>query len=267
MHGTRTRADAQQTALAYWTAAVDLLVRSGYTISIRYDLREWASYVRSKPDCPIVNPTLDPDCSDLDASNSLWVDIHDRSGRRAAVSANRVMHCSDFAEAFASGHAHYAHPSSEHRMQVRPEVPRGLMTGRIGHAGGLYVEPHAKKEGFPWLASPLMRALSIISFGVDRQCGAIFGHLKDAGFIERAYRFPDWWLAVDGYFPPIGKEAKVYIMHIGLDAMVEQLRADAARIMANRDQKLGDLAAIIGKRKEKPWIPGGVAEVASRNVG
>ncbi len=254
-------------ALDYWNAANDLLFRSGYTAAIRHDLDAWADYVRSQPTAPIVNPTLDPACSDLHGRNSMWLDIRRHDGRRAAVVANRVMDCGDFAEDFANGYVHYARPTPEDRMKVRAEVPRGLLSGRVGHAGGLFVEDHAKKQRFPWLTSPLMRAYSILTWDVDRQCGAIFGSLKAAGFATDAYRFKDCWLAVDGWFPPAKKIAQVWIMHIDRAEIVEQLRLDAAWIMADRNKKLVDLAAIIGERKKQAAILGPATQVVGRDVG
>ena len=82
-------------AQRYLTESIGLLQRSGYRLSLNFDLSGWAALLRSAPKIGIVNPTLDPAHSDLKPNEAFWLQLNDDVGVAACV-ADRLFRTDDF---------------------------------------------------------------------------------------------------------------------------------------------------------------------------
>jgi hypothetical protein len=63
----------------------------------------------------------------------------------------------------------------------------------------------------------------------------VFEHLARSGLPFRGYGYPHVELCVDGYFPPTGRNERVYLCHISrhetLAALAEKSNVQAAEIL------------------------------------
>ncbi len=204
-------------AQRYMTESIGLLQRSGYRLSLNFDLSGWAALLRAAPKIGIVNPTFDPSSSDLRPNEALWLQVNDDAGVAACV-ADRLFVTDDFVGCeLASGRLWYARPGDDDRPELLPTAPIGRYAGRIGYAGGLWIHPRRRKDGLSWLLPRLVRALSIINWSVDRHCGLVFEGIHDSGLSAQAYGFPESHMVVEGYFPPVRGTARVFVIHIDRD--------------------------------------------------
>lgn len=247
-------------AQRYMTESIGLLQRSGYRLSLNFDLSGWAALLRSAPKIGIVNPTFDPAHSDLRANEAFWLQLNDEVGVAACI-ADRLFRTDDFvANELATGRVWYASPGEGARPELLPDVPLGRYTGRVGHAGGLWVHPRRRKDGLSWILPRLVRALSIINWSVDRHCGLVFEGIHDSGLSAQAYGFPELHAVVEGYFPPTRADARVFVIHIDLDQIVAQFEDDLVR-MTDRHCEMRDVATIVGQRVHQPMVGAGVVQM------
>jgi GNAT superfamily N-acetyltransferase len=245
--------DDQRIAADFQRLAFEALARSGFYATMDGDLSNWVDVLRCAPQISIINPTFDPSQSDLRTGSAFWIEVRDANGTVATIT-NRLFEIDDYVEEVAAGRVHYADPRPDQVIRVRPDVPWGHYNGRVGNAGGLWVHPRARKQGLSWLLPRLMRAYSVQLWNVDRHCALVFGDINDAGLVQDAYGFPDVHLLSTDYFPPSGRAAKVYLIHIHRKAIVEQFLEDNVRMSANRDKHMRDIATIVSKRKHQAAV-------------
>lgn len=247
-------------AQRYMTESIGLLQRSGYRMSLNFDLSGWAALLRAAPKIGIVNPTFDPASSDLKPNEAFWLQLNDEYGVAACI-ADRLFVTDDFVTGeIGSGHLWYAHPGADDRPTLLPEAPVGRYSGRVGHAGGLWVHPRRRKDGLSWLLPRLVRALSIINWSVDRHCGMVFEGIHDSGLSAQAYGFPESHVVVEGYFPPTRADARVFVIHIDREQIAAQFEEDLVR-MTDGHCQMRDVATIVGQRVQQPMVSARVAQM------
>lgn len=247
-------------AQRYMTESIGLLQRSGYRLSLIFDLSGWAALLRAAPKIGIVNPTFDPAHSDLKPNEAFWLQLNDDSGVAACI-ADRLFVTDDFiSREIATGHVWYAHPGGGDQPEMLPTAPFGRYGGRVGHAGGLWVHPRRRKDGLSWLLPRLVRALSIINWSVDRHCGLVFEGIHDSGLSAQAYGFPESHMIVEGYFPPVRGDARVFVIHIDREQIAAQFEEDLIR-MTDGDCQMRDVATIVGQRVHEPVVRPRVVQV------
>jgi len=247
-------------AQRFMTEAIAMLQRSGYRLSLNFDLTGWAALLRNAPKIGIVNPTFDPQHSELRPNEAFWLQLNDDLGVAACV-ADRLFVTDDFiGSELASGRLWYARPTEADRPALLPSAPRGVFDGRVGHAGGLWVHPRRRKDGLSWLLPRLVRALSVINWSVDRHCGLVFEGIHDSGLSAQAYGFPEAHCVVEGYFPPVRGDARVFVIHIDRDQIAAQFEADLTRMTTGHSQ-MRDVATIVGQRVHEPVVVDRVAKM------
>ena len=249
-------------AQRYMTASIALLQRSGYRLSLDFDLHGWAALLRGAPRIGIVNPTFDPAHSRLQPNEAFWLQVNDEHGVAACI-ADRLFVTDDFIGGeLASGRLWYASPGDGDRPALLPEAPVGRFGGRVGHAGGLWIHPRRRKDGLSWLLPRLVRALSIINWSVDRHCGLVFEGIHESGLSAQAYGFPESHVVVEGYFPPTRAPARVFVVHIDRDQIAAQFEADLVR-MTVAGSLMHDVATIV----RTPAVEPAAARIAQGGGG
>lgn len=249
-------------AQRYMTESIGLVRRSGYQMSLNFDMAGWAALMRSAPKITIVSPTFDPEQSDLRPGEAFWLQVCDELGAAACI-ADRLLVTDDFVRSeVATGRIWYARPTEEDRPGLSDTVPVGRFGGRVGHAGGLWVHPRRRKDGLSWLLPRFMRALSIFYWDVDRHCGMAFAGLHDSGLSARAYGFPESHVMIEGHYPPMKADARVFLLHIDRDQIVSQFEDDLAR-MTDGEPTLHDVATIVTNQVQKPAPSVAVAQAGA----
>ena len=99
-----------------------------------------------------------------------------------------------------------------------------------------------------------MRSYSIQFWDVDRHCAVVVESTRSSGLVEKAYGFQDVHLLTNGYFPPAEQPVTVYVIHISRNEILDQFSVDLEAIAQDRDQKVRDVATIVGERKNQTAI-------------
>jgi hypothetical protein len=240
-------------ARRYAAESIALLRRSGFSVAMEFDLSDWARIMGDVPDSVMVNPAFDPKHCDMDASNAFWLRISDAQGT-CAIIADKLLVCDDYLEEMAAGRIHYSRPRPEQAIELAQNLPYGKYSGKIGCAGGLWVNPRARKQGLSWILPRLVRAYSVQFWDVDRHCAVVIGTTRTSGLVEEAYGFQEVHLMSDSYFPPMDRSVHAYVIHINRQEIVNQFLVDLEAMTQNRDQKVRDVATIVGKRQNQAAV-------------
>lgn len=247
------------TARSYYRESISLIVRSGYRISIENDMEEWKYIMQTAPATTAISSMFDPAKAKFQPGDAFWLRVSNENAETVAIICDRLIETEDFV-GFVEGTGMFAAPYDRHELDSR-------LAGKIGHAGGLWVHPKARKTGLSWVLPRLVRALSVMHWGVDRHCGIILTGLADAGFANRIYGFSRSWLALSGAFRPTGKSEGLFVIDIDADEIAGQQALELERIVDYGAQNLVDVATIGRERHYQPAVSEPLAAGAGVNFG
>jgi len=248
------------TARSYYRETMALMVRSGYRISIETDMGEWKYIMQTAPATTAVSSMFDPAKANFQPGDAFWLRVSNENAETVAIICDRLIETEDFVS-FVEDTGMFAAPYERHEIDIR-------LAGKIGHAGGLWVHPKARKTGLSWVLPRIVRALSVMHWGVDRHCGIILTGLAEAGFASRIYGFSRSWLALSGdSFRPTGKAEGLLVIDINADEIARQQAFELERIVDHGAQNLVDIATIGRERHDKPAVSEPFAARAGVNFG
>lgn len=234
------------------------LERDGLYVTISSDMAAWTRMMKAMPKTRVVNPTFDPEFSQLDAANSFWIRITDMADNPVACIANRLFVTDDYVGLIRAWRLWYDRgPRQVAPLNIVLDEQVPFIAGRIGHHGGLWVHPGHRKRGLSYVLPRLTRALSLSTWDVDWHAGMVFGDLGESGLPLWGYGYTDQALCIDGYFPVTDRAEKVYMTYIAKAAMLQQARWDLDLLELHTDQQLVDVVAIAGERQGQPRVAAG----------
>jgi len=199
-----------------------------YTLSIDVDMAAWARVMAGAMSAKAVNPTFDPAVNRLTPHNSFWLDVREGSHTVATMAA-RLFLTDDYLELKRSMRLWRDEPEPE-LGELALSVPEGmpLISGRVGHEGGLWVHPEHRKRGLSVVLPHLIRALSMRQWSIDWQTGVTRRAIGECGIAKWAYGMPHQEPLFEGYFPITGANDRLFIAYMSRDELLHGL--DAAKV-------------------------------------
>jgi hypothetical protein len=153
------------------------------------------------------------------------VQLKDADGRAIACSAERLFALQDFTRLLATGQLWYAggfrSVSGTDEVAVLPLSQR--VGGRVGHSGSTYVHPGWRGASLAMLLTYLTRALSFRNLDADFNTGVVKDSLYRTSVPRETYGYSHVELALDGYFPPLGGDEKIYLCWIDRDEFAARI--------------------------------------------
>jgi hypothetical protein len=217
----KTENEVLQTFIDY---AWEWLDERHYTVSVDADMAGWAGVMREVARNPLVNPAFDPSCSRLSPENGFWLDV--RAGSETiATSAARLLTTEDFVAAMRSMSLWYDRPPLTAELAISASLP--LISGAVGHEGGLWIRADHRKRGLSALLPHLNRALCLRQWDIDWQTGITHRALTESGLVKRAYGFPHIVRCFDGYLPVTRKTERLYLVYMSRQELLDGLDLDA----------------------------------------
>ena len=185
------------------TVGLDVYVESNFNDFIRLRRRLAPGSVQ--------NPTYDPQHSALSLHNAFWLRAVEPGGDTVAMVAQRVLDTDDFYADLQSLRLWHDRPSGTHAVIdiVDCHSAKG-MSGRVGHAGGLWIDPHWRKKNLSGLLDHLGRGLLLKNFWFDHITAFIINNLAATGIAVKQYGWPEIEGRVDFDFLTGGT---VYTLH------------------------------------------------------
>jgi len=212
----------------------------GLEVEFSTQMNGWVETIRTAPKRGVVNPTFDPRHSDLSPANAFWVRLSEGpDDRTVACIANRVFETDDYRDLLRTQRLWYSRgPRRLVDLVLPSDMP--VISGRVGHHGGLWIHPDWRKHGLSGYLTKLMRCASLRQFEVDWHCGSVFAVIAEKGLPtapETGYGYPHMALAIDGWFPVTDRDERVYLPWISRPEMLDQLGREVERLVQHRDQE------------------------------
>jgi hypothetical protein len=171
----------------------------GVDVHVESNFKEYASLRRSLSPDEVLSPTWDPDYSNLTFHNSFWLRAVDAQGQTVATMAQRFLDTpsSFLEEILAERLWHDRGRADVHgRFGVVDCAAAEHLRGRIGHSGGLWIDPRWRKRNLSGLLDHLSRGLLLKNFWFDHTTAVIIDRLAVTGIGTKQYGWPH----IDGRF-------------------------------------------------------------------
>jgi hypothetical protein len=242
--------DEQATVQSCFDATIAALHAVGLEATFSTEMADWATMMRNAPRIMLVNPTFDPEQSDLTPDNAFWIKLSQiADGRAIACIANRLFVTDDYVDLLRTQRVWYSRgPRRMVDLVVPPDMPR--IAGHVGHHAGLWIHPDWRKHGLSGYMTRLARCASLRQFDVDWHCGLVFAALAEKGLPitdVTGYGYPRMVLAVDGWFPLTDQPERIDVPWISRAEILAQLAEETrrlGRLVGDRDQEAVRLPAV-----------------------
>jgi hypothetical protein len=220
-----------------------------YTLTVDSDMRGWARIMASAPAIAVVNPTFNPRCSRLSPQDSFWLDVRVGS-QTIATSAARLFVTDDYFDLIRSTRLWYDPPRPQDaRLEVTRPLGVPLIGGRVGHEGGLWIEPTHRKRGLSVILPHLNRALCLREWEVHWQTGMTMRSIGQSGIASWAYGFPHVVPCFEGRSPLIDRDESLYLTYMSRDELVSGIDLQTVTdLLPDRDDQSIDASARVQKR-------------------
>lgn len=222
---------------AYLEAAMGVLEREGFRISIDRDMRKWAAFLATAPRNAGVNPSFDPDRTGPH-DDAFWIAVWSADAI-VAVAASRLVHCERYYDFVRTGLLWSRRPGRPVDILVTdPGFP-----GPMSHSGGLWVHPSFRGCGLSWVVPRMNQAISQLLWPIDDVASVIFQAVHDKG-LPATYGAHRCRRLIDGYFWPTGRNELIFSAEYPGPHLVERADRDLDLMQNHRNKQMRDLAAM-----------------------
>lgn len=196
-------------ACAEWTG------RRGLHLSLGHDLRTWAGTVLAAMGPDGVNPTFDPARSRVDPGSAFHLQVRDATGEIIACGAGRLFRTADLTALIASLGLWFdpVPPGMDAGIALAVPETVPLLSGRVGHVGGLWVHPRLRGSGLSFMLARLIRGAALDLFDADWDTWVAFQDVALRPGTGSAYGAATTVLCVDGFFPPRDRPERVFLSY------------------------------------------------------
>ncbi len=225
---------------SYIQTLLRALNQRGFVVDQNPDLTRWKDCMLASPGIVAANPTFDPAHHDFAVSPGLarqyWLRVAtvpaSRSERSQVVAVIAFRLIDTGASGSPGGWRDWLSTgklfSSRLQQLASPVVLHPAeqnWRGRIGHHGGLWVNPEYREGGLAYVLTHLVRAISLRDYNVDHHCGVVLEDLflKGIPTKETGYGYPRAVPSLDGFIGGAGRMAKLYSTHISRAEMEQQI--------------------------------------------
>jgi hypothetical protein len=170
----------------------DKLARLNMNVFIESDFREFVRLRREIAAGAFLPSTWDPTCCDLSFHNAFWLRAVDHRGRIVATMAQRVFDTDSFLDEIRSLRLwRSGGRSGAPGVFGRIDCPSAAsLSGRVGHSGGLWIDPDFRKKNVSGYLDHLSRGLLLKNYWFDHITAVIFEKLANKGIATRQYGWP-----------------------------------------------------------------------------
>jgi hypothetical protein len=167
----------------------------GLDVYVESNVRDFIRLRREMSPGYIHNPTYDPEHSNLSFQNAFWLRAVESRGDTVAMGTQRVIDTDNFLEELTSMRLWHdrAGPAGG-IIEVSGCESAARLSGRIGHTGGLWIEPKYRKKNLSGLLDHLGRGLMLRNFWFDHVTAVITADLAKSGIAMKQYG----WSEIEG---------------------------------------------------------------------
>jgi hypothetical protein len=239
--------DEPQIIQSCFDTTIEALNAIGLEVTFSPDLTGWVAVMAQAPRIHLIIPTFNPEHNDLTADDAFWVKLSQaRDGAPIACIANRLYVTEDFLDLMRTQRLWFNRGGPRQPVELCAPADMPLISGRVGHHGGLWIHPDWRKHGLSGYLTRLVRCASLRRFEVDWHCGFVHGTLADKGIATTAvsgYGYPRMVLAMNGWNPITDRVDRFYLPWISRAEILVQLAEETRRLIDHRNQEAVRLPA------------------------
>ncbi|NAS25947.1 hypothetical protein GT755_30255 [Herbidospora sp. NEAU-GS84] len=221
-------------AREFTAASAAWLDRRGLRATLRWDMAGWAGHLTSAPLADGVNPTFDPRHSRLTGGDAFWIAVREHSGEISGCVAMRLLVTPDLLRLAESLRLWYDPvPDVFGEVRLRRLPHDELISGRVAHAGGLWVRPARRGGMLAYLLVHLARLLAVDRFDSGWETSVTFDKLALKPRFRAVHGFDHVVPLLQGFFPPTGRIERIHLNYSRprrildiLPSCIETLSAD-----------------------------------------
>lgn len=165
----------------------------GVDVHVESNFKEFVALRRRLSPTEVLSSTWDPDYSDLTFHNSFWLRAVDAHGDTVATMAQRFMDTkTSFLDEILSERLWHDRGRADirGRFGVVECSAAATLKGRIGHSGGLWIDPRWRKRNLSGLLDHLSRGLLLKNFWFDHITAIMIDRLAATGIGSKQYGWP-----------------------------------------------------------------------------
>lgn len=230
--------------LQFGSQLVRICEEQNWTCQISDDIDDWKDVMLAEGGW--VNPTFDPEKSEVDRTNTACVVIREANGRFVACNAVRIFFTDSFREVMASGELFYGRGIGLFR-QLPLILPDDFtdISGRIGYSGGTLISPRHRGKKLGLLTTRLVRVLAERLFRANHHAGHIFQNRPD----DPCPQFPYHFLRCVPCMPHLRipdreQDQLLFLVDISRTEFLAQVRRNVRQLVREGNQTLDDLALL-----------------------
>jgi hypothetical protein len=168
----------------------------GLDVYVESNFNDFINLRRRLSPTSVQNPTYDPEHSNINLHNAFWLRAVEAGGDTVAMIAQRVIDTDNFLDEITSLRLWHDRPASLPGILHYDDCEFATqLRGRIGHAGGLWIDPAYRKKNISGLIDHLGRGLLLKNFWFDYITGIISPELAATGIATKQYG----WSGVEGH--------------------------------------------------------------------
>lgn len=216
----------------------------GLDVYVESNFRDFIRLRTERGPDSIKNPSFDPEHNDLSLHNAFWLRVVDTMGETVAMIAHRVIDTDNFLDELTS--LRLWHDKMPRLIGVLH--PLGCefadgMAGRIGHAGGLWVDRRYRKRNLSGYLDHLSRGLALRNFWVDHITGNIATPLAATGIGLKQYGLSHFSGPLDFDFFVPGQKVAFVIGYMDRAEALERMHRWLLLPDCNSVEELEEVAA------------------------
>jgi hypothetical protein len=205
-------------------ALMERLARLRLSVTIERDFHQLVTFLRANRAYNL-NPTFNPDCSDL-SRDSFWLRVVDDNDEMVASHAQRMFITHDICDLVETGRLWYddglALQEGQNPLVITP--PSTLIAGSVAHAGGLWVQPAYRKRGLSLFLPFLSRALCLRNYAMDFMTCIVLETMGRSKLPKLGYGYCHVEPFAKGWIPPVARNDSIYICYMSAKETMEQFR-------------------------------------------
>lgn len=174
---------------------------AGYSMHVNYSFIEFRAHLAKNG--MYESPIFDPDEHDL-TKDAFWLQIFDSDGKTIACHAERIFDCTDFVREYvATDKIWFSKSTGPDPKSWRTEVkyPSVTLSGRVGLAGSMFVDPAHRGTGLSLFLPYLSRSICIHTHKTDWNTGLVRENILHSRIPTLYYGYPRTEFLFSGTLP------------------------------------------------------------------
>ena len=197
----------------------------GLRLEISSDMEAWTRFMEGALEIARINTTYDPRYSNANSENCFWISAKDERDEIVGCVCDRVFRTDNFLDQIRNNLLFYDKKPIQRHVELDLVYPPNmqLLSGNVGHGGGLWVRPDYRGTGLSRYLPPLVRALALRHFDLDWNTVVTKNTANRKAMARDRLAYDQQYVCSVGYWPPYDENVEMQFHYIGRDGILAQV--------------------------------------------